>query len=135
MRSDPGAMEWQRSGGFARGLAEHGIRSLVVGDLTEEWYLYAIAHEIEGIKDVRMNVERYYPASVVKKLFEVYSDRIRDDMSHAEAFRLMGDILSVGQVHLPVRILHRDLLAAGFPVARYEIQWTPEQVRPLGMAG
>ena len=31
-----------------------------------------------------------------------------------------------------MRLLARDLLKAGFPVLRYEIRWTPEQVRPFG---
>jgi hypothetical protein len=38
-----------------------------------------------------------------------------------EAQRLYGEILSCGQVHLPVRLLARDLQATGFPVLRYEI--------------
>ncbi|KAI0032927.1 carboxylesterase [Vararia minispora EC-137] len=134
MSAEPGAMAWQRSGGLARGLAAHGVRSVVLGDLTEEWYLYAIAHPVETVADVKTNLLRYYPADVVEKLMDIYAGegRIKERMTKEEVFRLFGDILSQGQVHLPVRLLHRDLLAAGFPVARYEIQWTPEQVRPLG---
>lgn len=37
------------------------------------------------------------------------------------------------KVHLPVRLLHRDLKKHGFPVLRYQIQWTPPQTRPYSM--
>ena len=53
-------------------------------------------------------------------------------MGKEELERLYGRILSEGQVHLPVRLFARDMVNAGFPVVRYEIRWTPEQVRPLG---
>jgi hypothetical protein len=134
MAREPDAMAWQRNGSLARGLAAHGVRSVVLGDLSEEWYLYAIAHECEGIAGVRENLLRYYPASVVERMIEVYEaeGRFKEGLSTDEVFKLFGDMLSEGQVHLPVRILHRDLLAASFPVARYEMRWTPEQVRPLG---
>ena len=48
------------------------------------------------------------------------------------AARVFGDVLAEGQVHLPVRLFARDMLAARFPLVRYEIRWTPEQLRPLG---
>jgi hypothetical protein len=55
-----------------------------------------------------------------------------EDAGVSEVERLFGQILSDGQVHLPVRLLARDLCNAGFPVLRYEIRWTPEQTRPKG---
>ena len=104
-----------------------------MGALKEEWYLYALAHEVSSIADIQDNLARYYPASVVDIMMDVYKDRMRDDLTKDELFRLFGDMLAEGQVHLPARLLHRDLLAAGFPVARYQIRWTPEQLRPFGM--
>ena len=53
-------------------------------------------------------------------------------MGKEELERLYGRVLSEGQVHLPVRLFARDMVNAGFPVVRYEIRWTPEQVRPFG---
>jgi len=132
MGATPGAMEWQRSGEFARGLAAHGVRSVVVGDLTQEWYLYALSHDVDTIDDIRFNLVKYYPEDMADAMLEIYKDSFTDNMTDNEVFRLFGEILSAGQVHLPVRLLHRDLLNAGFPVARYEIRWTPEQVRPPG---
>ncbi|KZT07020.1 carboxylesterase [Laetiporus sulphureus 93-53] len=131
LASTPDPMSWQRSGGFAHALKAKGVRSIVVGDLTEEWYLYAIAHPVCGVRDVEPNVMRYFPPNVVRKLLTLYTPP-KEDASVEEVKKYMGDVLSDGQVHLPVRLLARDLMAADFPVVRYEIRWTPEQVRPFG---
>ena len=125
----PSPMEWQRSGEFARSLKTKGVRSIIVGDLTEEWYLYSIAHgDINSMDEGKLNLERYYPKDFVEKTMPLY--RTVPEGSPPEAFmRLFGEISSTAQVHCPVRILARDLTNAGFPVLRYEIAWTPEQVR------
>ncbi|KAF8957122.1 Alpha/Beta hydrolase protein [Flammula alnicola] len=91
---NPGLVEWQRSGGLARGLQEHGVRSVVVGDLIEEWYLYSIAHPIDA------------------------------NAGSDEATKLYGDIMSCGQVHLPVSCLRKTW--------KQRIRWSPEQYRPAG---
>ncbi|KAH9916951.1 carboxylesterase [Epithele typhae] len=125
-------MDWQRSGGLARGLRAHGVRSVVIGDLSEEWYLYSIAHPVSTLADVERNLERYYHTDVVKKMLKIYLAEKGEPATPEEAARAFGEVLSEGQVHLPVRLFARDMLAAGFPVVRYEIRWTPEQLRPLG---
>ncbi|PSS37448.1 hypothetical protein PHLCEN_2v655 [Hermanssonia centrifuga] len=132
LASSPDPMEWQRSGEFARALKRKGVRAIVVGDLTEEWYLYSIAHPVASMDDIKLNLERYYQKEMVDKILELY--RIVPDGAPVEEYKkLLGEILSDGQVHLPVRLLARDLVNAGFPVLRYEIGWTPEQGRPLGL--
>ena len=132
MAATPDTMEWQRTGALARGLMEHGVRSVVLGDLSEEWYLYSIAHEVENKTDVAINLRRYYPDDICSKMLEHYAKDIPDDIGGATLKRLFGDMLSEGQVYLPVRMLHRDLVNAGFPVVRYDIRWTPENTRPHG---
>ncbi|EPQ55190.1 carboxylesterase [Gloeophyllum trabeum ATCC 11539] len=124
-------MEWQRSGGLAKGLLEHGVKSVVVGELTEEWYLYSIAHPVEKVGDIEFNLDRYYEKKDVEKMLSCYR-HLPDDASHDDIQRLFGEILSDGQVYIPVRLLARDLLQHGYPALRYIIQWTPEQMRPLG---
>lgn len=121
-------MAWQRSGAFAAGLRRAGVQSVAVGDLSEEWYLYAIAHPIGCAADVRHNLLRYYAEETVDALLALYAPLPADAPLEA-CFARFGTVLSDGQVHLPVRMLARDLLASGFPVLRYEIRWTPEQVR------
>jgi hypothetical protein len=127
----PDPMAWQRTGGLARGLLEHGVRNVILGDLSEEWYLYSIAHPIKHKQDIQWNLERYYPLDVVQSMIELYG-RPPDDAKLEELEKLFGVILSTAQVHLPVRLLHRDLLQAGYPTFRYSIKWTPEQARPNG---
>lgn len=124
-------MAWQRSGAFARGLRARGVRSVVLGDLTEEWYLYSIAHPVRAPQDVRDNVRRYYPDTIADKMLACYPP-LREGAGTKEMKRYMGEVLADCQLHFPVRLLARDLLNAGFPVLRYEIRWTPEQFRPFG---
>jgi hypothetical protein len=127
----PDPMTWQRTGGLARGLLEHGVRNVIVGDLSEEWYLYSFFHPIKDMRDVQENLERYYPSEAVQNMIELYGSP-PDDANVEELKKLFGVILGTAQVHLPVRLLHRDLVQAGFPTFRYTIQWTPVQARPHG---
>jgi len=129
----PEPMAWQRSGELGRGLLAHGVKCVVIGDLTEEWYLYSIAHPIEGPHDILPNLERYFPTDVARNLIKEFRPPLADpSLSPEDAVKLFGEILSCGQVHLPVRIFARDMAASGFPVLRYEIRWTPEQSRAAG---
>ncbi|KAJ4476408.1 Alpha/Beta hydrolase protein [Lentinula edodes] len=131
MASSPDLMTWQRSGAFATNLTKKGVKSIVIGDLTEEWYLYSIAHPIPTPADIIINLERYYPVEMVERMMRMYRT-LGEDAGEGECTRLFGEILSDWQVHLPVRVFARDLHRAGFPVLRYEIAWTPEQLRPEG---
>jgi hypothetical protein len=131
LSNTPDPMTWQRNGGLARGLFEHGVHNVVIGDLSEEWYLYSIAHPIKQKQDIQENLKRYYPADIVQGMIELYGSP-PDDAEAEEFVKLFGVILSAAQVHLPVRLLHRDLLQEGYPVLRYTIEWTPEQARPNG---
>lgn len=126
----PDPMAWQRTGSLARGLLEHGVRNIIIGDLSEEWFIYSFTHPIKHKQDIQESLERYYPSDVVQNMIELYG--IPDDAKVEELVRLFGVILSTAQVHLPVRLLHRDLLQAGYPTFRYAIKWTPEQARPNG---
>jgi len=127
----PDPMTWQRTGGLARGLLEHGVRNVITGELSEEWYLYSIAHPIKRYQDIPENLERCFPHDIVQGMIETYG-KPSDDASVEELEKLFGKIFSAGQVDLPVRLLHRDLLQAGYPTFRYTIKWTPEQARPKG---
>ncbi|TFY60729.1 hypothetical protein EVJ58_g4960 [Rhodofomes roseus] len=118
----PDPMTWQRSGEFARALKAKGVRSVVVGDLTEEWFIYAMTHPVYSYADVEANLRKFYPRDVVARLLECYETEPQN------LFRFMGKVLSDCQVYLPTRLLARDLYNAGFPVLRYEIGWVPQAV-------
>lgn len=127
----PDPMTWQRTGGLAQGLKAYGVRSITVGNLPEEWYLYSIAHPVASSAEISLNLERYYAASMVKGMVDLYKP-LPEGASKDNVAQLFGEILSDGQVHLPVRILVRDLINAGFPVLRYSIAWVPDALRTLG---
>ncbi|KAI9447936.1 carboxylesterase [Lactarius indigo] len=115
LSNSPDPMTWQRTGGLARGLLEHGVRNVIVGDLSEECKIW---------KDTTL-------PDMVQDMIKIYGS-LPDDAEAEEFEKLFGIILATGQVHLPVRLLHRDLLQENYPTFRYTIKWTPEQVRPKG---
>jgi hypothetical protein len=45
---------------------------------------------------------------------------------------LIAQILADGQVHLPVRLLAKDLASHGFPVVRYAIEMVPKALGTKG---
>ena len=128
---EPGPMAWQRSGELGRGLLAHGVKCVVIGDLTDEWFLYSITHPIKGPQDILPNLERYFPTDVARKLIKEFPP-LSKNAKKKEAVKLYGEIMSCGQVHLPIRIFVKDMVASGFPVLRYEIRWIPEQCRIAG---
>jgi len=131
-------MEHQRSGELARGLKEHGVQSVVIGEVEEEWYLYSLAHPVRTREDAEVGLRRYLPEGVVQGLVREWEEKGRfeavneKDGETAMWERVFGEMLSTGQVYLPVRMLARDLCGAEFPVVRYVIEWTPEQCRKGG---
>jgi carboxylesterase type B len=128
MATDPDPMTWQRNGSLGKKLREKGVKSVVAGDVIEEWYLYSIPHPINTPADIVPNLLRYYPQSIVDVLLPKYPT-LPDTATPAESQRLFGDILADGQVNIPDRLLARDLRLVDFPVLRYEIHWAPEQLR------
>lgn len=91
-----GEMEWQASGGFARVLKAKGVRSIVVGDLTEEWFVYSLSDPVSGPGDLEKNLRRYYPDDVVRSLLGAYGSLPRG-AGREEYAKLYGRILSDGQ--------------------------------------
>jgi len=129
LTNDPDPMTWQRSGGLARGLREKGVRSVIVGDLTEEWFVYGMTHRVHSYADVELNLRKYYPSDIVTRMLQCYE---RPENTPEALFKFMGKVLSDGQAHLPTRLLARDLINAGYPVLRYEIGWLPARVLRSG---
>jgi len=103
----------------------------VVGEVIDEWYIYSLSHPISSPRDIVPNLKRHFSDAIVKRLIQCFKS-LPDDASQEEAKELFGRILSSALVHIPARLLHRHLLAAGFPAMRYLIEWTPEQLRPDG---
>jgi hypothetical protein len=108
-------MTWQRSGRFGKRLKEKGIKSVVIGEVSDEWFGYGLTHQIDTIAEVGPCLERYYPEEIVKGMLKHYSVNTGGGGEEKKAMRLMGRALGDGKVYLPVRILHRDLAQVGIP--------------------
>jgi len=131
IHTSSGPMKRQRNGDFARGLRARGVQCIVVGEVVDEWYIYSLSHPISSPRDIIPNLKRHFSDAIVERLTRCFKS-LPDDASQEEAKELFGRILSSALVHIPARLLHKDLLAAGFPTMRYLIEWTPEQLRPDG---
>jgi len=132
IRTSPPPMEVQRSGDLGKMILEKGVKVVVLGDLSEEWYLYSIAHPILSKEDILPNLERYFPRGVALDLMDAFPP-LKDGATAEESAKSYGEIMACAQVHLPVRRLAQDIATAGVLVLRYELHWTPEPVRPFGM--
>ena len=122
-----GLMDRQKSVKFARGLRERGVQNVVVGEVSDEWYIYSFAYQMSSPQDCH----RHFPDGTFWKLSSCFKEISKDeDLEVAKA--VLGQALSCILTHFPIRLLHRDLLEADFPVIRYRIEWTPEQLRPNG---
>ncbi|GFZ43710.1 hypothetical protein JCM24511_01430 [Saitozyma sp. JCM 24511] len=124
-------MAYQQSGGLAAGLKAAGVKCVIMGDVRDEDYFYSIVHPCQSAADVLPNLERYYTAEASRALRSAYPD-LPADASPAECDRLQGRILSDGQVHLPVRLLAKDLVGGGMPVVRYAIEYVAANLGTKG---
>ena len=103
----------------------------MVGEVTDEGYNYSVSHPISSPSEVGPTLRKYFPDRIANKMMKCF----QKSETEGEARFLLDSLLSAGLVNLPIRLLHKDLFAAGFPVIRYRIEWVPEQLRPVGMLG
>ncbi|KAK0235286.1 hypothetical protein EDD85DRAFT_922472 [Armillaria nabsnona] len=96
---------------LAQTIALSAEEVVIVGDLTTEWCFHSTSSVIEKPADIA----------------QIWRVRDTGDATPEEYAKTFGRMTSDYQVHLPVRILARDLHDAGFTVLRYEVRWTPEQ--------
>jgi len=129
--AETGLMDSQRSGNFARGLRGRGVQSIVVGEVSDEWYIYSVSHPMSSPQDCRRHLMRHFSDRIVRRLMSCFKE-IPEDGDLEAARAVLGQAFSCVLTHFPIRLLHRDLLEADFPVIRYRIEWTPEQLCPNG---
>lgn len=107
-------MEYQASGQLGRDLVAAGVKVVIMGDVRDEDSFYSIVHDCTP-DNLMFNVARYYPLPLAKALLSAYDQ-------DQEPQPLLGRVLADGQVHLPVRMLARDLAKGGLPTVRYTIE-------------
>ncbi|WWD19393.1 hypothetical protein CI109_103853 [Kwoniella shandongensis] len=118
-------IEYQRSGGLAKGLREAGVKCVIVGDVRDEDFFYKSVHPCKSLDDLVPNIARYYPYEQSERFLAAYP-ALPSDASPEQMDALLGRILADGQVHLPVRLLASDLAKHDFPVVRYAVEFVPE---------
>ncbi|WOO83410.1 putative esterase/lipase [Vanrija pseudolonga] len=123
-------MAFQRSGGLGAALSAAGVRCVIAGDVRDEDAFYGIVHDVTTATDLLPNVARYYPLDVAQRLLAAYPP-LDADAPRAQCQARLGRVLADGQVHLPVRLLCRDL-APALPTVRYAVEMVP---RALGTGG
>lgn len=116
----PNQMEYQRSGALGRDLVAAGVKVVVTGDVRDEDAFYSIVHDCTP-DTLLANVARYYPLPLARALLDAYDA----EADHDPQSRL-GRLLADGQVHIPVRMLARDLAKGGLPTVRYSIEYVAE---------
>ncbi|WVQ72669.1 hypothetical protein IAR50_002228 [Cryptococcus sp. DSM 104548] len=122
-------MEFQQSGGLARGLKQAGVKCIVAGDVRDEDSFYRGVHPSKTYDELVPNIARYYPHEQSQRFLDSYPPIPRDSPPEQLDDRL-GRVLADGQVHLPVRLLTKDLQAHSFPAVRYAIEFAPASYGP-----
>ncbi|KAL1406112.1 hypothetical protein Q8F55_007795 [Vanrija albida] len=122
-------MAFQR-GPMGQALAAAGVRAVLAGDVRDEAAFYALVHDVSAPEDLLPNVARYYPEGVAARLLAAY-EPLGAGADAADCAARLGRALADGQVHLPVRVLCRDL-ARALPTIRYAVELVP---RALGTRG
>ncbi|ODN92138.1 hypothetical protein L198_05811 [Cryptococcus wingfieldii CBS 7118] len=122
-------MEFQQSGGLARGLRDAGVKCIVAGDVRDEDSFYRGVHPSKVYDELVPNIARYYPYEQSQRFLDSYPPIPRDSTPQQLDDRL-GRVLADGQVHLPVRLLTKDLTAHSFPAVRYAIEFVPVSQGP-----
>ncbi|WVQ95293.1 hypothetical protein IAU59_002388 [Kwoniella sp. CBS 9459] len=117
-------VEYQRNGGLAKGLREAAVKCIIVGDVRDEDYFYKGVHFSESQAELVPNIARYYPWEQSERFLASYGP-LAEDATVEEINNLLGRILADGQVHLPVRLLAKELAHADFPVVRYAVEFVP----------
>ncbi|WVR09286.1 hypothetical protein IAU60_006351 [Kwoniella sp. DSM 27419] len=121
-------VEWQSQGGLARGLKAAGVKCIIAGDD----YFYKGVHLSSHPSELVPNIARYYPWDQSVKFLEAYvgPEGVPDDATPDQLNALLGRILADGQVHLPVRLLAKELAKEGLPVIRYAVEYVPDFYGP-----
>ncbi|KAJ8074798.1 hypothetical protein PM082_019123 [Marasmius tenuissimus] len=126
------------AGDFAREFKQRELQ-VFIGEVRDEETLYRQTNPPHDLETLHTEVGNYYSPPVTKVMIDAYLNRnVHQDGAHPDPDpdidswkKVFGDIISDGQVRAPSRLLVRQLLGAGVPLAsirRYMINWRPSFV-------
>lgn len=116
-------LSYQRNS-MGRDLRSAGVKCVITGDVRDESVFYSVVHDAPRPADILPNVARYYPLHLAEALCATYPP-LEDDATPQECQARLGRVLADGQVHLPVRLLAKDL-SPHIPTVRYTIEMVAE---------
>ena len=119
------------TGKFALMMKEKGLRVLN-GEVDNESYKYSLLNTPQTVEQLPLEVENYYPRSVIPTLLQLYGATPEDfanvpESELKETLRIKyGAIVGDGQVYASARGLLNKLVESGFPsenILRYRVSF------------
>ncbi|TYJ55876.1 hypothetical protein B9479_003399 [Cryptococcus floricola] len=134
----PTSQTWLFDGKFANEFKRRDM-AMIIGEVKDEETLYRSEFDVSDESKLLIAVNQYYAQSICRQMIDLYlHQKIKEPFQHPDPdptvdnlVKVLGDIISDGQVRAPSRSLTRQLRDAGVPlesVNRYIISWVPELV-------
>ncbi|GMM30667.1 hypothetical protein DAMA08_034120 [Martiniozyma asiatica (nom. inval.)] len=109
------------SGKFGALLAKKGVR-IMQGETNNEGYLYSFLDTPKSLDQLAVEIENYYPKSIVPTILELYDTKSVDESAENSLEilqKLFGDIIGDGQIYVSTRGFAKNIIKGGFPVNDY----------------
>ncbi|WVQ63121.1 uncharacterized protein L199_001272 [Kwoniella botswanensis] len=134
----PTSKTWLYDGKLAEEFKKRDMAA-IIGEVQDEETLYRDGFRVTDEISLYKAVNQYYSTTVVDQMIDLYlNQKIKEPYQHPDPnpdidsyTKVLGDIISDGQVRAPSRSFARQLRDAGVPldsVHRYIIGWVPEFV-------
>ncbi|KAG0689883.1 hypothetical protein C6P40_004293 [Pichia californica] len=129
-----------KSGKFSKLLKNKKVR-IMHGEVDNEGYLYSLFNAPSSYDDLSVQIENYYPKSIVPTLLNVYKVKdninINDEKILEQLSEMFGKITGDGQVYASSRGFMNNIINGGFPESeyfRYRIgyrgEWLDKEMSP-----
>ncbi|WWC65391.1 uncharacterized protein I303_108009 [Kwoniella dejecticola CBS 10117] len=134
----PKSHTWLYDGKLAEEFKKRNMAA-IIGEVQDEETLYRDGFKVTDEISLYKAVNQYYSTTVVNQMIDLYlHQKIKEPYQHPDPnpdidsyTKVLGDIISDGQVRAPSRSFARQLRDAGVPldsVHRYIVAWVPEFV-------
>ncbi|WRT67538.1 uncharacterized protein IL334_004510 [Kwoniella shivajii] len=134
----PTSQTWLYDGKLAKEFKKRDM-AVIIGEVQDEETLYRDGFHVTDEISLYKAVNQYYSTTVVNQMIDLYlNQKIKEPYQHPDPnpevdhySKVLGDIISDGQVRAPSRSFARQLRDANVPldsVHRYIIAWAPDFV-------